>query len=238
MSIRATLLDFTIANDAAAATTKKLQKQKILADYFRLLNDEDLVLAVRYSSGRSFAATDERVLGVSGAIVSDAVLRLIKIDPREFHALAVRHGEIGDALATIWTRQTPAAARPDPLALEDLARAFDDLASTGNIAQKKEIVRNLFARCVHPREAAYVAKIIFSDLRTGVREGVLHDAIAEAFGRSRESVARAQLMTGDLGEVALLAKRDQLDSAQFKLFHPIQFMLATPKETAADAVET
>ncbi|MBC8108406.1 MAG: ATP-dependent DNA ligase [Anaerolineae bacterium] len=119
-----------------------------------------------------------------------------------------------------------------------MPRTFDDLASTGNIAQKKDLVRDLFARCVHPREAAYVAKIIFSDLRTGVREGVLHDAIAEAFGRSREAVARAQFMSGDLSEVALLAKRDQLDSAQFKLFHPIQFMLATPKETAADAVET
>src|SRR5215208_424910 len=114
MSNRATLLDFSIANDAAAATTKKLQKQRILAEYFRPLDDQDLVLAVRFSSGRSFGATDERVLGVSGAIVSDAVLRLIKIDPREFHALAVRHGEIGDALATIWTRETPVAARPDP----------------------------------------------------------------------------------------------------------------------------
>src|SRR5438105_4321791 len=75
--------------------------------------------------------------------------------------------------------------------------------------------------------AAYVAKIIFSDLRTGVREGVLHDAIAQAFDRSRDAVARAQLMTGDLSEVALLARRDQLETAQFKLFHPIQFMLAS-----------
>ncbi|CAN5426641.1 ATP-dependent DNA ligase [soil metagenome] len=246
MPIRATILDFALVNDAAAATTKKLQKQKLLADYFRLLDDEDLPLAVRYAAGRSFGATDERVLGVSGAIVSDAILKLVKIDPREFHALAVRHGEIGDALSTIWSRAFPAAAMNqspvppnarEPLALSDLTRSFDDLAPTGNMAQKKEIVRQLFARCVHPREAAYVAKIIFSDLRTGVREGVLHDAIAEAFGRSRDAVARAQLMTGDLGEVALLAKRDQLDTAQFALFHPIQFMLASPKEAALDAAD-
>src|SRR2546423_3616795 len=75
-------------------------------------------------------------------------------------------------------------------------------------------------------------------MRTGVQEGVLHDAIATAFGRERAKVQRAHLLVGDLGEVAVLAKHDQLASASFRLFHPLQFMLATPQETAQDAAET
>ena len=59
-----TLLEFARVNDAAAATTKKLQKQAILAAYLREIeSDDDLRLTVRYASGRAFAPTDERVLG-------------------------------------------------------------------------------------------------------------------------------------------------------------------------------
>ena len=239
----ATLFEFAKANDAAAATTKKLQKQSILAAYLREIDadDDDLRLAVRYASGRSFAATDERVLGASGAIVSDAVLAVLKVDPDEFWAHVVKKGEVGEALADFWDRR-PSLAVPqthmDSLTLRAVADCFDELASTGNQQRKREIVRDLFERCADGREAAYLAKIIFSDLRTGVRDGVLMPAIAEAYGRDADAVRRAQLLVGDLGDVAVLARDDRLSDAGFRLFHPIQFMLATPQETADDAAAT
>jgi len=103
---------------------------------------------------------------------------------------------------------------------------------------KRLIVADVFSRCRTPREAAYAAKIIFGDLRTGVQDGVLQAAVAQAFGRTLADVQRAQLLVGDLDEVALLARHDRLADAAFKLFHPIQFMLASPQETPADAVAT
>ena len=51
-------------------------------------------------------------------------------------------------------------------------------------------------------------------------------------------IQRCQLLVGDLDEVAVLAKNNALDVARFRLFHPIQFMLATPQETAELAAET
>lgn len=233
----ATLLEFARVNDAAAATTKKLQKYAILAEYFRSLDDDDLRRAVRFAAGRAFAGTDERVLSVGGAIVSEVVLRLLRVDPRTYYDTVVSSGEIGEALARLWThapQREPAA----PLTLRELCEAFDDLAATGNVAQKSEILTDLFSRCTDPREAAYLAKIIFGDMRTGVQEGVLHYAIAQAFNRDGKAIQRAQLLVGDLGEVATLAKRDALASAAFNLFHPIQFMLAVPQETPQDAAKT
>ena len=238
----ATLFEFAKVNDAAAATTKKLQKQSILAAYLRAIeSDDDLRLAVRYASGRCFAATDERVLGASGAIVSDAVLAILKVDPNEFWTHVVKKGEVGEALADFWDRRPPLAVSQnhmDALTLRALADCFDELASTGNQQRKREVVRDLFERCADGREAAYLAKIIFSDLRTGVRDGVLLPAIAEAYGRDGSAVRRAQLLVGDLGDVAVLARHDRLHEASFELFHPIQFMLATPQETADDAAAT
>jgi DNA ligase-1 len=237
-SVSATLLDFSRTNDAAAATTKKLQKYAILAEYFRTLEDSDLRHAVRFAAGRTFAATDERVLSVGGAIVSDVVLDLLRLDPRVYHDAVVSSGEIGEALAKLWTVDPSLAPSRHPLPLSELCTAFEDLARTGNTQHKREILRDLFSRCTNPREAAYLAKIIFGDMRTGVQEGVLVDAIARAFERDRSAVQRAHLLVGDLGEVAVLAKHNALATASFKLFHPIQFMLATPQETSQDAVKT
>jgi DNA ligase 1 len=241
----ATLEDFARVNDAAAATTKKLQKYAILGEFFRSLEDDDLRLAVRYCAGRAFAGTDERVLSVGGAIVSDAVLELLKVDPPTYYDTVVSSGEIGEALSKLWDRSRAGAGSravggdlESRLLLQDVSNAFDDLASTGNQQRKRDIVRELFSRCRTGREAAYVAKIIFGDLRTGVQEGVLHYAIAQGFGRDGKAVQRAQLLVGDLGEVAVLAKQDRLASATFALFHPIQFMLATAQETAEDAART
>jgi DNA ligase-1 len=239
---RATLIDFARVNDAAGATTKKLQKYAILAEYFRTLGDDDLRLAVSYAGGWAFATTDERVLAVGGAIVSDVTLRLLRVDRRHYHDTVVSSGEIGEALAKLWHRQPLAVSRADhtdsPLLLSDLAAGFDALASTGNVQRKSELLTDLFARCTDPREAAYLAKIIFGDLRTGVQEGVLVYGIAQAFARERAAVQRAQLLVGDLGNVAVLAKHDRLSAAAFTLFHPLQFMLATPQETATEAAAT
>ena len=110
----ATLRQFAEVNDAAAATSKKLQKYAILAEYFRgIQDDDDLRLAVRYAGGRPFAVGDERVLGVGGALVSDAALAVLDIDPGAFHDLCVRSGEIGEALPRPG-RGIVAIVRPSP----------------------------------------------------------------------------------------------------------------------------
>src|SRR5207249_347253 len=149
-------------NDAAAATSKKLAKYAILAEYFRRIDDDqDLRRAVRFAGGRTFVATDERVLSVGGAIVSDVVLRLLRVDPRLYHDTIVSSGEIGEALAKLWHRRPPLApsrtdpAHPQRLILHDLSDAFDALSATGNVQRKSEILLDLFSRCIDGREAAY-----------------------------------------------------------------------------------
>lgn len=233
----ATLAQFAAVNDSAAATTKKLQKQAILAEYFRTLEESDLRLAVRYAAGRAFASTDDRTLNVGGAIVREVVLELLRADPRSFGELIVRSGEIGEALSKIWP--VPAeAAEPEPeLSLAELSAGFDSIARVGSWDAKKSLVRELYARCQTGREAAYLSKIIFGDLRTGVQEGVLQAAISQAFDKAQPIIRKTQLLVGDLEEVAVLARQDALESATFRLFHPIGAMLATPKETPADLAD-
>ena len=231
------LLQFAQVNDAVAAVSSKLAKQALLADYFKTLGPNDLKLAVRYAGGRPFASTDERVLAVGGAIVWDVIVDLTKIDPQEFRRLAIASGEIGEALSKFWDESQNGDGR-EAMTLADLACAFESLAATGVQETKRTILRDLFSRCRAGREATYLAKIIFRDMRTGVQEGVLQAAVAQAFGKTLAEIHRCQLLVGDLDAVALLARADELCCATFCLFHPIQFMLATPQETPADAHKT
>ena len=226
------LQEFAAALDAAAATPGKLAKQKRLAELLKSLDAADLSLAVRYSIGRPFGASDERVIGVSSRIVSDVALQLTATSPADYRAAVIRRGEIGEAVADLW--HLSELSEP-PLALQELAAAFDRLAATTQPLAKRPVVVELFSRCATPREACYLAKIILGDLRTGVREGIVQASVAEAFGVSLAEVLRAQLLQGDLEAVALLAAKGELASAKFTLFRPMQFMLAKPIESPSDA---
>jgi DNA ligase-1 len=236
--VGASLLDFTAANDLAAATPKKLAKQAALGAYFRSIEaDDDLRRAVRFAAGRPFASTDERTLSVGGAIVGDVVVAMLSLEYAEYRTLVIKHGEIGEAVAAAWGRRS-SMAFGDPVGLDELSEAFDAIAATGNVEQKKSLLAELFDQCTNAREAAYLAKIISGDLRTGVQEGVLQAAIATAFDKPLAAIQRAQLLVGDLDEVAVLARHDRLATGVFRLFHPVQFMLATPQETAGIAAAT
>src|SRR5258707_13397041 len=74
----------------------------------------------------------------------------------------------------------------------------------------------------------YLIKVMSGEPRIGLREGLLEDAIARAFGRDREAVGRAHMLGGDIGITAVRAKHGTLDDAKFVHFAPIGMMLATP----------
>jgi DNA ligase-1 len=230
----ATLKDLARVKDAVSAVPGKLAKQSLLAEYFRSLSDDDLRLAVRFAAGRAFAATDERVLAVGGAIVWDVLLQILPIDSAELRQRTIASGEVGEAISEVWLAREVNPA----LTLAEVAESFEYLAATGVQEHKRAILLDLFKRCASGREATYLVKIIFRDMRSGAQEGVLQAAVAQAFDKKLPEIHRCQLLVGNLEEVALLAKHDQLCSATFALFHPIQFMLATPQETAADAAKT
>jgi DNA ligase-1 len=85
--------------------------------------------------------------------------------------------------------------------------------------------------------AKYIIKIVTGDLRIGLKESLVEEAIAQAFARVPEEVRRAHMLTGDMGTTLRLAAAGELASARLRLFHPIGFMLASPAETPAEVME-
>ncbi|HEY6350885.1 MAG TPA: hypothetical protein VI636_15900 [Candidatus Angelobacter sp.] len=107
------------------------------------------------------------------------------------------------------------------------------MAGTPNTAQKLATVVDLLRQAT-ALEAKYMVKIMGGDLRIGLRESLVEEAIAKAYECKLAAVQRANMLLGDIRETLRLAAENQLAQARMRLFHPIGFMLASP---AADANE-
>jgi DNA ligase-1 len=108
---------------------------------------------------------------------------------------------------------------------------FQNLQRARGPIAKAKLLRERFS-ILSAREGQYVVKILTGDLRIGLREGLVEEAIARAFDVPLEEVKQANMLLGNIGRTALLASRKELQRAELTMFHPIKCMLATPEPTA------
>ncbi|MGH2418707.1 MAG: ATP-dependent DNA ligase, partial [Candidatus Limnocylindria bacterium] len=138
--------------------------------------------------------------------------------------------DLGDAAAELLSGREPTE---QPLTVADVDAAFRAMSEAASAEARVGEMARLLARAT-PAEARYVGRIAARELRIGLREGLLEEAIATAFDRPIADVRRALMLVGEPGEAAVLACDDRLATAALHLGRPIRFMLATP---VADADE-
>jgi DNA ligase 1 len=223
-------LDFANVGEAIAATPAKLEKIRSLSDYLRGLTSEQLPIATTYFTGRAFAQSDPRILQVGWAVTFRALQDATKIGDSEFHRIAGKHGDAGKSAFEVLDGRTA----PQSFGILESAELFQNLHRARGPIAKAKLLRERFS-ILSAREGEYVVKILTGDLRIGLREGLVEEAIARAFDVSLEEVKQANMLLGDIGRTALLASRKELRSAELSMFRPIKCMLATP-EPSADAV--
>ena len=137
--------------EAVAATTKKLEKMALLAEYFRGLGDNDLALAARYLAGQPFPQHDARVLHVGGAAVVAALVAVSGQSADAIKALGVRVGELGEAAREILPGVLTEEASLTLVAVE---RAIEELAGTSGSKAKTALLtdccggRRRWKRCI------------------------------------------------------------------------------------------
>jgi DNA ligase-1 len=220
-------LDFANVGENIGATPAKLEKIRLLSDYLRGLTNEQLPIATTYFTGRAFAQSDPRILQVGWAVIFRALQDATKIGDSDFHGIATRHGDAGKSAFEVLDGRTS----PQPFGILESAELFQNLQSARGPIAKAKLLRERFL-ILSAREGEYVVKILTGDLRIGLREGLVEEAISRAFDVSLEEVKQANMLLGDIGRTALLASRKELHSAELSMFRPIKCMLATPEPTA------
>ena len=219
--------EFANVGETIGATAAKLWKIRLLADYLQTLDQERLPIATIYFTGRAFAQSDQRTLQVGGSIVYRAMKAASNLSDAEFHRIAHSHGDAGKSAFEALDGRT----NPEPFTLKQSRNFFDGLQEARGPATKTELLRSRLAT-LSAREGQYVVKILTGDLRIGLREGLVEEAIARAFEAPLDEVKQANMLLGDIGATATLASRKELHCAELSIFRPIKCMLATPEPTA------
>lgn len=220
--------------EAIAATTKKLEKEKILSSYMLTLDEDDLRIAAIFLSGSPFALRDQRTTNTGFAVVRDA---LMEIDPDavlRFGPVLLQTGDPGAAVAELLAAS---GHNPPPsLTLKEVSRYFDELSSSGSGQVKRRLTLDILSRAT-PGEAKYIIKILLGGMRIGLQESQVESSLAKAFNRVLKEVQFANMLIGDIGKCAVLAKRGLLSEARMNLLHPLKPMLASPEEDVKKILE-
>ena len=230
-----TLQGFAECAEAVAATTKKLEKAAILGSYLETLSDPDLTRAARYFAGHQFAMSDARTTNVGGSIISTALSEATGFRPEDLYPRYVRLGDPGELAAEI-VKESKRSFNPT-ITLAETESLIARLSETRGIKNKTALLASVLHRA-SPLEAKYLVKLLAGDLRIGLREGLVEDAIARVFNRPLADVAYANMLLGDIGETATRARVGDLRDVNMRLFHPIKFMLATPAADLTDVART
>jgi ATP-dependent DNA ligase len=216
--------------EAIAGTTKKLQKTALLANYLKSRPPEEAALSTIFLSGRVFPTYEEATLQVGGSLLWKLVEELSGKSSQQLTDAYRRYGDLGAVAGEVLQARPLATAALNVIEVE---KRFRQVAAARGPAAKSALLRDLLGRAT-PLEAKYLIKIMTGDLRIGLKESLVEEAIAKAFGSTLGEVQRANMLLGDIGETLRFAAEGKLTEARMRLFHPIGFMLASP---AADADE-
>jgi len=185
-------------------TTKRNEKVEKISDFLKNLKHNEIAAAVRMIVGKIFPDSDERVLEVSGRT-------LWKVMQKQ--------------------RQRQVSLLPSSLTILGAYKNFSEIAAASgrrSRSRKESIVQSLLGEA-NPLEAEYLIRMLYHEMRIGVVEGVMLDAIAKASESSGDLVRRALMMLGDIGEVAYLALtggKTALEEVRIQLFRPVRLMMA------------
>ncbi len=215
-----------------ASTSSKLEKIRVLAGYLQTVPEAQLEDATVYFTGTPFAPVENKVLQLGWAVLRDALCAIAGLGEEDFHQVYLRHSDLGETAFEIMRLHSALEPR---LTLSAIKHLFEELHAARGKA-KLPIFQAALQECTSI-EAKYLVKIVTGDLRIGLKEGLVEEAIAQAFDVPADAVRQTNLLRGHIGEIAILARQNRLAEASLVPFRPVKFMLASPEETAADIWE-
>lgn len=220
---------FAMLADQLKTTDSKLEKIALLRDYLASLAPDDAALAALFFTARAFPQSDERKLTLGWSVLRRALFTAANLGEGEFRAAYQRFPDPGDAVEAMLASRRETG--PFIFTLADLANLFDELAAARGPAAKLDLLQARIAG-LSPVETKYLVKIILGDLRIGLKEGLVEEAIAAAATQPLEAVREAAMLAGDITTVTRAAFAGNLSGIALRVFNPLQFMLASPEPTA------
>ena len=224
-----------------SATTKKLEKTEIVANFIKNLNSEELKIAIPMLQGKIFLESEEQEIGIADKLVIQTLTKL-GFSKKEVLNEFKETGDLGLVAEHLVKRKRQAILFKRKLSAEQIFYSIRELASlTGKSSQEKKL--NIILELLNsaePKETKYIIRTIIEELRLGIAEGILRDAIALAFNVDKEIVEYAYNLKTDFGEVAIIAKEkgeEGLKKIKLEIGKPTKVMLAEKSKNIEEALK-
>ncbi len=207
------------------STTKRLEKTSILSIFFKEIGELDselLPVVTLLSLGRVFPTWSEEELGIGSKLLMKAIAFVVGVKPEDVEDKQRDAGDIGKAAQELFLKKKQSTLFSRHLTIEKVQSNLIKIADiSGNKAQTKklEILRELLSSA-SPTEAKYITRTVIEELRVGVGEGTIRDALSLAFGVDKAVVERAHMLTNDLGLVAEVSKEKGVEGLQELSLNP------------------
>ncbi|MGE5532796.1 MAG: ATP-dependent DNA ligase [Bacillota bacterium] len=227
------------------ATKKRLEIIEKTANYLKTLDAEEIEPATNMMVGRPFPKHSQKTLDVSWSTLTRIFDRISIFDWDLFRQAMASTGDIGSATKTVLENSKPkkqTQLTQTFLTIIEVKREFDAIAKaqgSGSRTKKERLINTLMSQAT-PVEAKYLVKIFTGEMRTGLHEGLMEQAVARAFDVSLQKVQHASMVLGDIGEVAERLKTkgsEALEKIDFTVFRPVKLMLAQTSQSVGEALE-
>lgn len=227
------------------ATTKRITMINLISSFLRKLKQDEIGPAVRLIIGRIFPAWSQETLEISWRTIMKIIKNLTNASSKDISEAFSKTGDPGDMAKTLMEKSKAikqVTLLQSPLTILDVYKCFLSIANAkgpGSKKKKEGLLYGLMSRA-SPLEVKYIIKDILGEMRHGVSEGLMEEAIAKFSNASLEQVKRAHMLLGDLGDIAYIASTrgaQWLKKVRMRLFHPIKPMLAQPIESVKEALK-
>ena len=228
--------------EALGATTKRLEKTDILADFFKRVEEEDLEKITLMALGSVFPSWSEEEQGIGDKLVMKAVGDAVGVSVDVVEDAIRDEGDIGAAAEKLYTKKAQMTFFSQPLTVKFVYNQLRKLATISGSRSTARKISNILEllSSASGKEAKYICRTILEELRIGVGEGIIRDAISQAFDVDKAVAERAHMLTNDLGLVAKVAKlegEDGLKKLTLIPGRPVKPMLAQLSEGIDISVE-
>jgi len=224
-------------------TAKKLEKADIIAGFLPKVPSTELGAVMLLLQGRVFPAWSEEETGVASKLAVKAISKATGIDERKIIAKVNDTGDYGLAAEHFANakKQQKLFTKPlDILEVHEKLQKLSLVTGAGSVGKKLSLISELIGNS-QPIEARYLTRTILGELRIGVAEGIVRDALSKAYNIPVETVERAYGIANDFSRVAKVAKEQGaagLDQIEMEIGKPLKVMLAQKVSNVQEAIAT
>ncbi len=236
-----TFLQMAKLAEELAGTGSRLTKRALIAEAIGAAEagapgGEVAGLFAQYLAGLPFPEADGRKLQAGGALLSGAVLRVTGAEQAALTAAYRRHGDLGASAGELLTGRDGERGVGAGVPLHEVREVFAGMAGAPSTAARAALLDGVLGRMTAV-EVKYLLKLMLGDMRIGVKQSLVEEAIAVAAGAEVGAVRHAVMLEADLAGAVGRAFAGTLGEARMRLFHPLGFMLASPVDTPEEAVD-